>query len=151
MLVLGLKIQKPRLERNIEEKRRALRHFEEKELIEAKKKITMHEKALITHKADLQAVKEEVLAFLPPMYRDIHAVAFMGLLVESGRADTLKEAMNMYEEERKYITMLDAITSIGRKLSCVESALQTANRYNYLIKEQQKKSYSLQKADFWFS
>lgn len=40
-----------------------------------------------------------LIEFLPMQYRDLQAVSFMLLAVANGRADTLKEAINLYEEQ----------------------------------------------------
>lgn len=51
---------------------------------------------------DLETFKTEhgyVLDFLPETYRNAPAVSFMFLVISNGRADTLKEAMNLYEEQ----------------------------------------------------
>ena len=47
----------------------------------------------------LQEAATELLTFLPETYRNAEAVCFMLLAVKDGRADTLKEAMNLYEEQ----------------------------------------------------
>lgn len=40
-----------------------------------------------------------VIEFLPMQYRDLQANSFMFLAVTNGRADSLKEAINLYEEQ----------------------------------------------------
>ena len=40
-----------------------------------------------------------LIEFLPVKYRDIQAVTFMFCAVSDGRADSLKEAINLYEEQ----------------------------------------------------
>lgn len=40
-----------------------------------------------------------LLDFVPMEYRDDLAIAYMELVVKTGRAETLKEAMNLYEEQ----------------------------------------------------
>ena len=47
----------------------------------------------------LQKAAKELLAFLPDTYRNAEAACYMLLAVKDGRADTLKEAMNLYEEQ----------------------------------------------------
>ena len=53
-------------------------------------------------KKNLAAFKKDnshILDFLPMTYRNMQAVSFMFLAVSDGRADSLKEAMNLYEEQ----------------------------------------------------
>ena len=40
-----------------------------------------------------------VLKFLPNQYRNLQATSYMLMAVKNGRADTLKEAINLYEEQ----------------------------------------------------
>ena len=47
----------------------------------------------------LKASEPETIAFLPDTYRNTQAACYMLLAVKDGRADTLKEAMNLYEEQ----------------------------------------------------
>lgn len=54
----------------------------------------------LTKKAE-QFISENIhyIEFLPMQYRNLQAVTFMYLAVGNGRADTLKEAINLYEEQ----------------------------------------------------
>ena len=54
---------------------------------------------LNTENSQLKASEPEVLAFLPETYCTTQATCYMLLAVKDGRADTLKEAMNLYEEQ----------------------------------------------------
>jgi hypothetical protein len=51
--------------------------------------------------------KKQALSFLPEVYRNFSAVSFMRQAVQNLRADTLKEAINLYEAEL-YRVQLDA-------------------------------------------
>ena len=42
---------------------------------------------------------KHLLAFLPSKYRNLEATSYMLMVVSDGRAETLKEAMNLYEEQ----------------------------------------------------
>ena len=48
------------------------------------------------------------LDFLPKPYQNAHAVAFMLDAVHNLRADTLKEAINLYEQELKHMEAMEA-------------------------------------------
>ncbi|MBQ5794097.1 MAG: hypothetical protein IIW17_08775, partial [Clostridia bacterium] len=47
------------------------------------------------------------LEFLPTSYRNVMAVGFMLEAVQNLRADTLKEAINLYEQELKHMAAME--------------------------------------------
>lgn len=67
--------------------------------------------------------KLQATAFLPIMYVDVYSVSYMLLLVANGRCDTLKEAINMLELERRHHQVLDGLQVIAEKLDYVNYAL----------------------------
>lgn len=83
-----------------------------------------------------------VLDFLPDIYRTQLAAAFMERAVRTGRADTLKEAMNLYEEQMHRWTLEEQ----GRQL-LQQKELQTAMIHDQLteiLHEQRRAANSLQ-------
>ena len=50
----------------------------------------------------------DLLSFLPDDYRTLHAVGFMLKAVKNLRADTLKEAINLYDQELKHLETMAA-------------------------------------------
>lgn len=104
-----------------------LKRFETEELPALKAANKQKRIAIEENSREIALLKEDVLSFLPPMYWNSYAVAYMLLLVESGRADTLKEAMNMYEEERRYLIMLSAMDSMNRRLDCINRTIGLIN------------------------
>lgn len=57
---------------------------------------------------DYMKAKQHYLEFLPSSYRNVMAVGFMMEAVQNLRADTLKEAINLYEQELKHIAAMEA-------------------------------------------
>lgn len=51
--------------------------------------------------------KQHYLEFLPTSYRNVMAVGFMLEAVQNLRADTLKEAINLYEQELKHMAAME--------------------------------------------
>lgn len=45
---------------------------------------------------------QEFLTFLPQEYRNFTAVSFLYRVIDNGRADSLKEAKNLFEEEKRH-------------------------------------------------
>ena len=83
-----------------------------------------------------------VLDFLPDMYRSQLAVVFMEQAVRAGRADTLKEAINIYEEQLHRWTL----EAQGRQL-LRQKEMQTAMIHDHLtsiLNEQRRAANSLQ-------
>ena len=84
----------------------------------------------------------DVLNFLPDGYRSQLAVAFMERVVRNRRADTLKEAINLYEEQLHRWTLENQ----GRKM-LQQKELQTAmirDQLTSILQEQRRASNSLQ-------
>ncbi|MBR6579417.1 MAG: hypothetical protein IKK74_10790 [Clostridia bacterium] len=63
---------------------------------------------------------ESLLAFIPQDYRNIHAVGFMTTAIKNCRADSLKEAINLYEEELYRLNMLEKAEQ-SNMLRCAET------------------------------
>lgn len=47
------------------------------------------------------------LSFLPPDYHNLYAIGYMMTLIRTCRADSLKEVINLYEEEQYRLNMLE--------------------------------------------
>jgi len=60
---------------------------------------------------------------IPVAYSDLFSVSYMLMLVTNQRCDTLKEAINMLELERRHHQLLSALQVIGTKLGYINSAL----------------------------
>ncbi|MBR6769247.1 MAG: hypothetical protein IKM34_07165 [Clostridia bacterium] len=97
------------------------------------------------------------VSFIPSKYRDLHAVAFMYEAVENCRADTLKEAINLYEayllDQENKRAMEKAIQMqqeqfaalnqrIQQQKEAMEKMSQTQEKMAY---EQEKMSYKQEK------
>ena len=83
-----------------------------------------------------------VLEFLPDIYRTQLAAAFMERVVRTGRADTLKEAINLFEEQLHRWTLEEQ----GRQL-LQQKELQAAmirDQLSSILDEQRKTTNSLQ-------
>ncbi len=83
-----------------------------------------------------------VLDFLPDIYRTPLAVAFMERAVRTGRAETLKEAINLYEEQLHRWTLEEQ----GRQL-LQQSELQgemIRDQLSSILDEQRRATNSLQ-------
>jgi len=60
---------------------------------------------------------------LPVAYSDLFSVSYMLMLVTNQRCDTIKEAINMLELERRHHQLLSALQVISTKLGYINSAL----------------------------
>ena len=63
---------------------------------------------------------DSLLAFIPQDYRNIHAIGFMTTAIKNCRADSLKEAINLYEEELYRLNMLEKAEQ-SNMLRCAEN------------------------------
>ena len=68
-----------------------------------------------------------VIAFLPAQYRNIQAVSFMLVAVTSGRADSLKEVYNLYEEQLHRWKLEDAAMESLQAQEYMVQAMQETN------------------------
>lgn len=64
-------------------------------IAQAEKEIQKANQRLTKYKAD----HSNCLNFLPSQYRNYSATSYMAIVVRNGRADTFKEAANLYEEQ----------------------------------------------------
>ena len=76
----------------------------------------------------LQKAANELLAFLPDTYRNTEAACYMLLAVKDGRADTLKEAMNLYEEQLHRWKMEKLAANSARMQQIHMESMQSAMR-----------------------
>ena len=76
----------------------------------------------------LQKAANELLAFLPDTYRNTEAACYMLLAVKDGRADTLKEAMNLYEEQLHRWNMEKLAANSARMQQIHMESMQSAMR-----------------------
>ena len=74
----------------------------------------------------LEKAAKELLAFLPDTYRNAEAACYMLLAVKDGRADTLKEAMNLYEEQLHRWKMEKLAANSARMQQIHMEAMQSA-------------------------
>ena len=78
--------------------------------------------------ATLQEGANELLAFLPETYHNAEAACYMLLAVKDGRADTLKEAMNLYEEQLHRWNMEKLAANSARMQQIYMESMQSAMR-----------------------
>ena len=71
----------------------------ETELEPQLKEIGMHLKEANAALKKFHEENSELVAFLPKQYANLEAVSFMLVAIHSGRADSLKEVYNLYEEQ----------------------------------------------------
>ena len=76
----------------------------------------------------LQKAANELLAFLPETYRNTEAACYMLLAVKDGRTDTLKEAMNLYEEQLHRWKMEKLAANSARMQQIYMESMQSAMR-----------------------
>ena len=80
---------------------------------------------------ELAPYKAKALEFLPEAYWNLDAVAFMLMAIKNGRADTLKEVINLYEQELRHWEMMGAMQMNAEittaALSEIESNQQIIN------------------------
>ncbi len=104
-----------------------------------------NEKAIDQLISESKAFSEKnrvVLDFLPDIYRSQLAAAFMERTVRTGRADTLKEAINLYEEQLHRWTLEEQ----GRRM-LQQKELQSdmiREQLTSILHEQRKATNSLQ-------
>ena len=98
------KTERDRLKKELKETQQRL----ENERAEAQKEIAEIKETIS------KAVKEgePYLSFLPKKYQTVHAIAFLIDVVENMRADTLKEALNLYEQRLAELERLDTMQEI---------------------------------------
>ena len=72
-------------------------------------------KRIKREKAEFLKSQTQILAFLPADYQNLHAVGFMLTAIKNCRADTLKEAINLYESELQRMAMMDEIHRESQK------------------------------------
>ena len=68
-----------------------------------------------SEKAEFLKSQASILSFLPSDYQNLHAVGFMLTAVKNCRADTLKEAINLYESELNRLAMMDELHRESKK------------------------------------
>ena len=99
----------------------------------------------------LQKAAKELLAFLPDTYRNAEAACYMLLAVKDGRADTLKEAMNLYEEQLHRWKMEKLAANSARMqqihMEAMQSAMQEITNNQQQIQGQLSTVTALQMAD----
>lgn len=99
----------------------------------------------------LQKAAKELLAFLPETYRTSEAACYMLLAVKDGRADTLKEAMNLYEEQLHRWKMEKLAANSARMqqihMATMQSAMQEIANNQQQIQDQLSAMTALQITD----
>ena len=66
-----------------------------------------------------------VLSFLPRAYHDLLAVSYMLETVTNGRAETLKEALNAYEEQLRHWELMEEVRQQNMHAQYLEQTLDT--------------------------
>lgn len=97
---------------------------------------------LVDERNNFAEKNNSVLDFLPDIYRSQLAAAFMERVVRTGRAETLKEAINLFEEQLHRWTLEEQ----GRQM-LQQKELQTAmiqDQLTSILYEQRKATNSLQ-------
>lgn len=112
------------------------------------RKVESIRSALVSKKSEIEGIKNAALATVPYLYRNIEAITNMAILVDCGRADTLKEAMNLYEEERRFNRLLSVNAAMSSKLFDIEGALINLKRSNDMVASDIKQLLKIQTADF---
>ncbi len=64
-------------------------------------------------RSEFQQVNADALEFLPVDYRDIVPITFIFTAVKNCRADTLKEALNLFEQERRHWEQMQALQEVA--------------------------------------
>ena len=98
-------------------------HYKNVVMIEEALQCDMQIQELKKEIDDLKFDKLQATEFLPIAYADAYSVSFMLVLVENGRCDTLKEAINTLELERRHHQLLNALQVINLKLDYINRAL----------------------------
>ena len=104
--------------------------------------------ALASKKSEIEDIKNAALATVPYIYRNIEAITNMAIIVDCGRADTLKEAMNLYEEERRFNRLLSVNAAMSSKLFDIEGALINLKRSNDMVASDIKQLLRIETANF---
>ncbi len=88
-------------------------------------RIKLEKEKLVAQANNLLEMEEEKLMVLPRRFQ--YCEAFKGIheLIEDGRADNMKEAINLYEQTRYQNDMRDGIKTIAEELRGVKEAVQS--------------------------
>ena len=94
---------------------------------------------------EYMTAKQHYLEFLPSSYRNIMAVGFMMEAVQNLRADTLKEAINLYEQELKHQAAMEAAEMQRMQnenmLHAMELAQSTLDANNAILEDIRLREY----------
>lgn len=114
-------------------------------------KVERYQHEITTLQKEVESLRFDKLqatAFLPIMYADVYSVCYMLLLVENGRCDTLKEAINMLELERRHHQLLDGLQVIAEKLDYVNYALDLMKTQIAVMNKNIDKIRQIEKIEF---
>ena len=116
-----------------------------KEMIPAlEKKLEEYELALDEAKKMLGYYTD----FLPQKYKTIYIISFLIMAVQNQRAETLKEAINLYEEECRHEALLSSLDSVKRQSQCITDALAVVAENQAHIDTKVKHLLSLETVEF---
>lgn len=80
-----------------------------------------------------------IMEFLPKSYHNVYAVSFMLVAIKNCRADTLKEVINLYEDELHHLELKNELENASRiqKMNAeyVEAALYEISAYQQNIND----------------
>ena len=104
---------------------------------QSQNKLAMEESSNLEEKlAQLQAEGKDSLEILPETYRNSEAACYMLLSVKDGRADSLKEAMNLYEEQLHNWAMEKLLQDNQRMQQIHAASMQAA--MNEIVNNQER-------------
>lgn len=75
--------------------------------------------------AKFRAKNEKVIDFLPEDYQDIYAVGYMIHVIKNGLADTIKEALKLYTEQKHRWEMESAVHGMARAMELHNREMET--------------------------
>lgn len=119
ILFIIAKIRMKKVKSDFKERKRRL----DTDIAEMEKSISDIRKAIDKFVEENQ----QVLKFLPGQYRNLQATSFMLLAVKNQRADTLKEAINLYEEQLHRWRLEDAARQTAETQACLAMAVDELN------------------------
>ena len=113
---------------------------------QAEKDIQKATQELVKFKAD----NNKCTHFLPREYRDYQATSYMAIAVAKGRADTFKEAANLYEEQLHRWRMEQINEQIAAQNWAIQNSLATIGQQQAETNKLLKDIENLEFYNMWF-
>ncbi|MCQ3914381.1 MAG: hypothetical protein MJ201_00960 [Mycoplasmoidaceae bacterium] len=110
----------------INDKSSNVHHILDEEKNKTKKQLTKIELKLFEEIDELKTIKKELVknTCIPTHYQNKHCIlAFLGLIINK-RADTLKEMINLYEEEEFRGSVIEYLQTINLSIKSLESSVK---------------------------